>query len=153
MNEDLHEWLMENKPLENMVWKTSFWNQAIFVRDRLPWIFFNDYKTIEKNTWRVIGTHTSKSIILPVYYLKLETIKIIMRNNFYNWKVSIESDYELIIDPVGLFNPIEKIHLVYCEGFKDSWVFDSYNMDKKRFTIEINDDYRLYTFLFLLNKA
>ena len=149
----LQEWLMKNKPEEKMLWNKAFWSQALFVRDILPRLFFKTFEEAEKNPWLVISEHTSKSIELPVYYLKLDDVAIIMRENFYNWKVSVISANDLSIDSAGLFDSSEKIHSVYCEGFDPKWVFDCYDNNKKEFTVELNSDYNLYTFLFLLNRA
>jgi len=71
--------------------------------------------------------------------------EIIMRNNFYDWKISINSNKEIIINPKGLFNPSEKISSIYCEGFKEEWVFDCYNNNQKNFTKGLSISYFYWT--------
>ena len=78
-----------------------------------------------------------------------------MRGNFYDWKITVCSPKDLNF-PEDLFSNYmahgqEKINSVYLEGFKDEWAFPLYGKDNKnRFTIEIKDEYELYTFFYLL---
>lgn len=152
MNIDLLTWCRENEPNDDMIYKNSFWNQILFVRDTLNAMLHDTYEEYRDNPVLVINTHKSKSIDLPVYEINLRDYdtKIIMRNNFYDWKVSVESLIEINADFMGLFKQNETITPVYCEGFKDNQVFSCYKDNKKRFTIEIGDKYKLYTFMFIL---
>lgn len=139
-------WFIENLPKETMIYKTAAENQIYFVRDTLR--NFNKISKIE-----VISTHTSKSIKLPVYHIVWENgIEMILRDNFYDWKISVESPLELTY-PINLFNNLgkKKISSCYCEGFKEEWVFDCYENNKKKFTVELYDKYDVYTFMFLTN--
>jgi hypothetical protein len=111
----------------------------------------------------VISTHTSKSIKLPVYCIEIDGLKIILRNNFFNWKISVISDKEIIEDFSGLFHmdpPIDPdytgdpLHHVYFEGFPKDLIFGYYNnSDKNKWSAEIHDDYRLYVTIFLILKS
>jgi len=64
---------------------------------------------------------------------------MILRNNFHNWKISIDSENEINVDFMELFEKDETINPIYCEGFSKEQVFKSYNNNKKQFTIEIHD--------------
>lgn len=137
---------------DKMIYKNAAVTQMIFIRDTIC-------HSIGWVTPFVLSFHRSKSIELPVYGFTMKNgIKIICRDNFYDWKVSVE-----LPRPIGKSNAIpedlicscgESIHPCYCEGFKKEWVYGPYvpdDPDLTRFTVEIADDYRLYTFLYFLN--
>ena len=76
-----------------------------------------------------------------------------MRDNFYNWKVSVLLDKDLGIDFGDLFREgKESISLVYCEGFQKDWVWKRYSKNKKKFTIEIRGTNNLYVFCWLIKQ-
>ena len=151
---DVTAWIRVNEPDENLIYKDGLGKQLCFVRDTLCQIFFPDYKERDKNLPMVISTHRSKSVLLPVYQIKLKKygIEIILRYNFYDWKVSIASKTPIECDFMGLFDEGQKIPSIYCEGFPENKVYGSYSENKSRFTVEIRNDYKLYTFMFLLKK-
>ena len=47
---NLQEWLMEHPPKETMIYKDSFWNAYVYMRDVLLGRLFNDkdYKTYDE---------------------------------------------------------------------------------------------------------
>lgn len=148
----LHAWFMNNKPVDNMVYKESANRQIMFVRDEVP----NLFTEFMLKKFEVISTHTSKSIKLPVYHIVLENgLEVIMRGNFHDWKITVSSPFEVILPKELLSNysnTTEKINACYCEGFHEDWILDSYLNNKKEFTIEIRASlYDLYTFFFLLS--
>ena len=150
----LQNWFMDNIPDPNMLWKKAMESQVLFVRDKLKHAFkfdgSNEARALRENT-TVVSTHTSKSIKLPVYSIIWRDIRLIMRENFYDWKVSVESGHELIgLDSIGLFVPMRGINPIYCEGFKKEWVYPSYHESKRRFTIELNSDFDLYCLVKLI---
>ena len=149
---DLLTWCRVNEPNDDMIYKKGYWNQIVFIRDTIMNMVCKDYEEYVNNPVLVINTHKSKSIVLPVYQINLfdSKIKIVLRYNFYDWKISIDSDIDINVDFMGLFKSDEKINSVYCEGFKKEQVYDSYSNNKKQFTFEISDIYELYTFMFLL---
>jgi len=149
---DLLTWCRVNEPNDDMIYKKGYWNQIVFIRDTIMNMVCKDYEEYVNNPVLVINTHKSESIVLPVYQINLfdSKIKIVLRYNFYDWKISIDSDIDINVDFMGLFKSDEKINSVYCEGFKKEQVYDSYSNNKKQFTFEISDIYELYTFMFLL---
>ena len=103
----------------------------------------------------VVSIHRSKSCDIPVYAMMLENgIKIIMRNNFHDWVLTIMSPKEISIpnDLVYGLHVDGNITPNYCEGFKEEWVFDYKTENFKNTTVYVSDDLRLFTLLYLLNK-
>jgi hypothetical protein len=103
----------------------------------------------------VISTHTSKSCKLPVYAMMLKNgIKIIMRCNFHDWVISIMSPIEISINDNLVFGHHQTYDIPpqYCEGFKNEWVFKYNTKNFKNTTVYVNDNFKLYTLLYLLNE-
>jgi hypothetical protein len=154
LHEPIQKWAVAHEPKKEMYYYNGYWDQIMVVRDVLPSILFNDldFEEAEKQI-SVISHHTSKSIHLPVYLVEIPShgISLIMRNNFYDWKISVQSPEEIDVNFLNLFKEDEKISDLHCEGFHSEWVFPSYKENKKEFTIEIGDHYRLHTFLWILN--
>ena len=149
----LQQWTDVNKPAENLIYAKGYGEQIVFIRDRITSLLaknYEEYETIAKNI-KVISTHTSKSVLLPVYQIELpDGTLFIMRYNFHNWKVSVISEKEVNADFMDLFDPNEKIHSVYCEGFSEKYVFGPYAKNKRSFTVELSSGYNhLFTFFWV----
>jgi len=147
----LQEWANTNKPSETLIYKDGYWEQIIFVRDKVAGILakdYEEYKIITQNI-KVISTHYSKSVNLPVFQVELpDGTLFIMRYNFYDWKVSVVTQYDLKdVDFLGLFKPNKTINSVYCEGFPNKYVFKSFSENNRLFTIELGPEYH-YLFMF-----
>jgi len=152
----LQEWAKANEPSKEMVYESGYWNQIILVRDMIARLLVPSFEEYEKLEVSVISTHTSKSILLPVYYIHLDNgIAITMRYNFHNWKVSINSPKKVYIDFMKLFDPEEErdISGVYCEGFPAENVFGCYAKNKSQFTVELQSSYILYTFFWIFGHS
>lgn len=149
---DVTAWIRVNEPDENLIYAKGLGDQVCFVRDRLCQLLRSTYEEWRDNPTLVISTHYSKSVKLPVFQINLEKygIEMVLRYNFYDWKISVKSDKPLDFDYMGLFNPTEEISYLYCEGFPRDKVYGSYEQSHSQFTIEIGSHYDLYTFIFLL---
>ena len=156
MNEPLQVWANGNEPDKKLIYAGGFWEQIIFVRDVLERLLFGRLRGPLEPT-RVISTHVSKSVKLPVCYMKLAGgLTLVMRNNFYDWKISVESPIPIEgVDFDGLFDPhdVECINPVFCEGMPKDLVFECSGRNKKQFTVKLGNDYQAYTFLWLLQRA
>lgn len=145
---------------DSLIFKKSATNQACFVRDTIC-------TNLLKVHGYVISTHTSKSCLLPVYFITLRNgIRLIMRCNFYDWKVSVEiPTYK---DPLpknylpedcmsnNMTNgKAEKIPSCYLEGFHEDWCYDAYDPEKppRKFTIEVPSNEQLYVIIHYLKHA
>lgn len=154
----LQTWMYKWDLDEKLIYKKAAENQAIFVRDDIG-------MNLLKSRVFIVSTHTSKSCRLPVYYIKMMNgVKVIMRGNFYDWKLSVELPYkyegtnlipEDCISQRMVENKYDKIPSCYLEGFKESWAWDGYNPNNvpQKFTIECPDEYRVYVVLHTLKNA
>lgn len=118
----------------------------------IPEILANNYDKFDRisSQIEVISTHMSKSVELPVYRLKLKDGTIfILRDNFYNWKISVISPKSVTANFVELFDPREVIHAVYCEGFPKDLVFGSYSQNSQKFTVELKNNDEVYMFFWI----
>jgi len=153
----LQKWANENEP-DKMLWKNGYWNQIKFIRDYVPRIFlpkediniYEKYMLIQESIM-VISTHFSKSIELPVYRFIIKDVTFVVRYNFYNWKISIDSPFDINADFMNIFNSDINHNQIYCEGFPPDLIFKSFSESKKRFTIELSDNYKVYTFFWIFN--
>ena len=150
---DVTAWFRVNKPSDTLIYANELAPQVKFVRDTICSIFSDLYEEDEPNPPMVIGTHKSKSVRLPVYriYLKKYNIEIILRCNFYNWIISINSSQPLIFDNLRLFNKGLRIGHQYCEGFPKDKIYGSYYNDQSKFTFKLNSKYEVFTYFYLLS--
>lgn len=152
IGEELQKWAENNKPEETLLFKKEYYAQIKFVQGVIPRTLAKDYNDcieIQKNI-RVISTHRSKSVTLPVFRVELKGgTAFTMRYNFYNWKISVSSPDVVKIDPTGIFDPNKHINAVYCEGFPEQLVYGSYAENPLQFTIELPAGYYdIYNFFF-----
>lgn len=74
-------------------------------------------------------------------------LKIILRCNFYDWCISVESDDDVECDFMGLITDPKG----YFEGFPTNRIYDNYSLqNNKNFSVVLNNKYQVYTFVFLL---
>lgn len=159
----LQEWYYERAVEDNMIWKECYKSQLMFVRDNLNGLVNAgiDYKEI--TSVQVISTHCSKSIELPVYLLQRGELFIVLRNNFYNWKMSVINPDFILSDFSTIFHttsPVETGYTgnpladCYFEGFPKELVFGYYHESNKDvWSAEIHGDYTMYMTLFKMMEA
>lgn len=155
---DLQDWFSVSRPDDNLIYAKGFVRQVMFVRDSIADGLFGT-KAV------VISTHRSKSVLLPVYVIDRKDLglTIVLRDNFYNWKLSVMSQRPALADFTGLFKvvpPFEPeysgnpLSPVYFEGFPKCLVFGYYaTSDWRVWSAEIWGDNPLWTALFLLLKS
>ncbi|MBP1308994.1 hypothetical protein JOD82_002014 [Paenibacillus sp. 1182] len=147
----LQLWATENKPPKDMHFYSAYWDQIMFVRDQLTSLIYGSI--IDGEPFRgVISDHVSKSVRLPVYLFEVKELqlRLILRGNFYDWKLSVESDKPVICDFGDLIDGNKTWSHHYCEGFEHHWIYDSFHANNQQFTVELSDDFTLYTFIWLL---
>ena len=135
---DIETWIAENPPGDQMYWKSAARSQFEYLLGTLlPLLQDNDPAA----SMTVVGTHTSKSIALPVVALHSPKrgVTIYARDNFYNWSVTVESAMEIDLgNTLILFNPEEECLSVYFGGFDRAGipVHGSYAKSKQQYSFQ-----------------
>jgi hypothetical protein len=142
MNQLLQEWFNNQRETTSdlMSFKPVSAKQIMFARDELCDIIASGIEDREQrhSIVTVTSEHRSKSVIFPVYNFDRSDIglRIVARNNFYNWKISVISDTPIIANFDGLFytNPPidpeytgDPLNSCYFEGFPKELVFGYYH--------------------------
>ena len=81
----LQDWFMGNMPSEELIFETAAKNQIMWVRDSLAPILGG------QDNCTVVSTHTSKSVLLPVYHFVHNDIEYSIRGNFHDWCVRLDT--------------------------------------------------------------
>lgn len=149
----LQDWANANVPSESLRYKDGYWDQIVFVRDEIAGALaatYEEFKAIPESI-RVISTHVSKSVLLPVFQVAIADGTVFtMRYNFHDWKISVSSPRDVVADFMGLFDYDERILDIYCEGFPEGLVYGPYAENKRQFTVELSSGYfRIFTFFWI----
>jgi len=161
----LQEWISQQTVDDDMLWKGSFGHQMSFIRDELQGLIgvgleYDDQVKLGK----VISTHRSKSIVLPVvqFHRRDLGLRFTLRNNFFDWKLSVEAPRPITTDFEGLFHttpPLDpdytgnELSSVYFEGFPKEFIFGYYWEDCQRWSASIRGDKCLWTTVFLIMRS
>jgi hypothetical protein len=146
----LQEWMDANPVAEKYFAHDSAYNQMIYMRDQFSTRLYKSYESW-KNSAKVISDHTSKSVKLPVYFYDTEVgCKLIARDNFYDFKVSIISEIPVFDNFGNLFSRDVRVSSSCCEGFPKNLIFGSYYDNPCTFTIEISNQHDMSILAFLL---
>lgn len=144
---------------EAMYYRKAAADQVLFVRDRLPAVWANSSEEYDAHSdgcaTRVVGTHRSKSIELPVYGLEISRLglRVVLRDNFYDWNLVVDSDRPVVIDPTRLFPPND-LGSCFYQGFPAAWVEATpYAQSQTRFACYLENAYALHTFFHLVARA
>lgn len=149
--------------------------QIHFVRDDLSRCVMRGiaYEDVPKETGTrrdcrytadVIGTHHSKSVELPVYEIARPDLglRFVLRDNFYDWNVSVISEKPIETDLRGFVLDFDKDSARdkwwasgtwgYCffQGFPEDCCFGPYALDKRKFSTYMNSDHMVHTFVWLI---
>ncbi len=135
----------------------AWWPQTSFMDERLPLLLHQTVSSIDRWPTRVVGTHRSKSCTLPVMLVRTDEVALLMRSNFHDWKLSVQTTVPV---PTAFMFPLRARHTpdeylspCYFEGFQREWIFPAFTPGCTQFSLELYDDYEVYLFAYLLLQA
>lgn len=163
----IQAWIDQQIVGDDMLWKGAWGHQLEFLRDDLQPLVsagLSWRKSREAEIARVISTHTSKSIQLPVVEFARPDlgVRFIVRNNFYNWKLTVLSERPIEADfgPVFYTKPPpepeytgDHLHPVYFEGFPRDLVRGYWSQNKCEWSAEIYGDYSMWMVIHMCMRA
>ena len=130
LNTKIQNWFIKNEPSEDMLYREEWWNNNIFIRDRLLSLF-------DSEEAEVVGTHYSKSILCPIIKTVYKGVEIIWQYNFYDWQIMIKSPKELKLFNLKLYKA-DGDYLYYQEIPEEYRFFKKYSKtNNKEFAINI----------------
>ena len=145
---DFQIWLERHEPKDTMIWKKSWWERNIFIRDRLL------DKLFKSATYKLIGSHYSKSIECPVVLVRYKGAEIVLQYNFYDWQIMVRSPKAL---KLGMLEENDaKGDYFYYQGIPTEYHFKQYDATNncKEFAIDISDDlYNAWGIMLELKRA
>lgn len=150
---DIATWFYINKPKTISKYSEDLEYEISFIQNRINRIFFPSYEDQKKHLPIVISSFChSKSDVMPIYKITQEQygIEIVFGYSFYSWKVSVKSEKPIDYNFMNIFDSEKTILALCCPGFPIDKVYDSFKRNHSKFTIEIPNDYNLYTFFFIL---
>lgn len=154
----LDKWCKANNPSLRMVYREAFWQQVNLFRTSFLAALFKrphsrkDPIAYDRCDLDIIGTHTSKSILLPVCRFSLQKddldVEIILSNNFHDWSVAVNSSHPIpeMVVALRLFDHIE-VRRCFLNGIPTEYLYGSYNDDSNQFSCTMHDDYSMWSFL------
>lgn len=116
------------------------WEQIHWVREELHLALRLAASVRRQSPVHVIGTHVSKSTLLPVYRMTRDGLEVILRGNYHDWSVTVRSEEPVIRDPLmpllsgGVDTPVSS---TLCEGFDWSWVHGPITENPRAFTVQL----------------
>lgn len=142
----LHYWFLDHQD------KTSI-KQCMFFRDIIGYGLIDNYNLRKEP--KVISTHVSKSILLPVIEFSAfdGDLRLIVRDNFHDFKTTVLSKYSIDSDFHGILIGGEKTSKVYFEGFDPNLVRPAYRPGMKEFSVSITDEYNFTMFTRILRSC
>jgi hypothetical protein len=163
----IQTWINQHTVSNEMLWKGAWGHQLQFLRDTLQSLIgagLSYHKFKEAEIARVISTHTSKSIELPVVeFVRPDLgVRFIVRNNFHDWKLTVLSEKPIEADfgPMFYTEPPPEPeytgdHLVSCyfEGFPKDLIRGYWSENKSEWSAEIYSDYHMYMVVHMCMRA
>lgn len=163
MNSNFQNWLIDHDPDDNLLWKKSFWNVYVFIRDSIIPMFETEYGNY-KDLWgdeyfqkhkssidsfvEVIGTHWSKSILNPVIKLVYKGVTFVFRYNFYNYEVAVIGDAPITLPSRLIYSEGKSF---FYEGFPEEYQLEErYSDGATKFMAGMITDHQFYAFMFLM---
>ena len=149
---NITSWVRVNRPRPTLLYREGLAKQCVFVRDVLNEMLYEGEEESSIIEPQCVSFHTSKSVKLPVFMIEVKKLglKLILRNNFYDWKMSVISKKPINDDFKGLFDSSKVA--TFCEGFPEKYIFGTILQNNKKFTIEVDNDYELYTVVYLIKR-
>ncbi len=154
----LSDWRDAHPCEDNVAFRVGLTQQATFVADKLSTLLFPNRSIHDYSMVRAVGEHPLGDAVAPVYAFAVNGVEVrLSGNRLYGtrrsgWIVSVKADGP-ILDGFGpLFDRSAVVEVEDRWGL-GTWAFGSFEQDRSQFTLHLPDEYKLYTFLFLLARV
>jgi len=149
---NIYQWVNDHNPSPELSYRKGWWDYITFLY-RLDEVYGKDKTT-------VIATYDMKTpppqeiLHMPVARLETGKASFIMKTSFDgigpDWTVSVIRDRTERLPLYSLINEHEDLLPTGIDGFAAEWVFPSYAKSPSRFTDRVDDDWNLYTLIWVI---
>ncbi len=150
--QSLHEWVAANNPSEDKEYGKGWWDTIEFLYDLLSVFPRSDARVIE--TFVMQTPPPVEELLMPVVRLRLPTARVVLKREFPplppDWTVSVACSAAGAILPCGLFDRNAAVPASDLAVFPVAWRFGTYAKNRSRFCCQIDDEYRMFTLLWIL---
>lgn len=165
----LDQWEEANPPYSQQIgYRDGFWLQTAFVRNHLHGIFVPAEQQVE-NPVLVVGVHSEKSSVLPVYCIAVPGLVLrfaIPALSWVGWHVSVLAEHDIAglpSQPTDMWSPVPE----YTEGLYafrpvmgDEYTYEDPSVNRHRFSCVVGhtdwmraDDTKMIAFCRILKAS
>jgi hypothetical protein len=151
----IYEWVSGHNPSPKLSYKKGWWDYVTFLYhlDEL----YGKNKTTVVSTYDMRTPPPQETLLMPVARLETDRAAFVMKTTFDgiwpDWTVSVTRNSAARIPLFGLIDEHEELAAGKIGGFAAEWVFPCYAKDPARFTCRIEDDWQLYTFIWVITHS
>jgi hypothetical protein len=149
---DIYHWVNDHNPDPKLSYGKGWWDYVTFLY-HLDEVY-GENKTTVVSTYEMITPPPQETLLMPVARLEVGRAAFIMKTTFNDfepaWTVSVIRDRAERLPLYGLINEHEELTAGAIDGFAAEWVFPCYAKSPGRFTARIEDDWQLYTFIWII---
>lgn len=144
--ETLFEWMQSDSIPDKMTYKPAAKSQAAFFFLQIAPLFLRKGTTYEDRLKfvKICSWHKSKSILLPVYYFETPQIKVVARDNFYDWNATIITSVDLEIP--DYFQIDSERDYLFFQGM-ESWKRGTHAENANEFSFCVRGEYVFFAIM------
>ena len=150
----LLKWVSENNPSTDLSYGKGWWDCIEFFY-RLEEVYRDTVDITVIATFVMNTPPPTEQLLMPVFRLHHPEADFILRLDFStmigpNWVASVERQRQNRTPLYGLIDEEKSLYPDSISGFEPSWVYPCYLHNPSRFTCELDNEWKLYTFLWVL---
>lgn len=149
---DIYQWVNDHNPSSTLSYGKGWWDYVTFLYQLNQ--LYGENKTTVVSTYDMRTPPPQEILLMPVARLETGRAAFIMKTTFdgFNpaWTVSVIRDSAEQIPLFGLIDEHEDLLAESIDGFPPKWVFPCYARSPARFTCRIEDDWQLYSFIWVV---
>lgn len=148
----IYRWVNDHNPSPKLSYGKVWWDYVTFL--------YHLDEPYGPNRMAVVSTYEmgtpppEETLLMPVARLKTGGATFIMKMQFSlpepAWTVSVIRQRTERLPLYGLINEHDELSPAAVDGFDPEWVFPCYAKSPARFTARVEDDWQLYTLLWVI---
>jgi hypothetical protein len=152
---NIYQWVNDHNPSPELSYRKGWWDYITFLY-LLDDVYGKDKTTIV-STYDMKTPPPQEILLMPVARLETGKASFIMKTSFDgigpDWTVSVIRDQAERLPLYSLIDEHEELSPTGIDGFAAEWVFPSYAKSSSRFTGRVDDDWNLYTLIWVITHS